>query len=223
MDFSPKPELLFHLDNGFDNELDKQFHFQIVSFSNFQIIHYVYISYHQIKHMKVKFFALFILLLITNSCSERKNSSLLDEAISSDSRTVLLFDDNWLFFRGDAPGAESAEFVDSSWRLLDLPHDWSIGDIPGTSSPFDSTAVGGLDAGYLVGGTGWYRKKFMVPDDLNEKRFLLQFDGIYMNSDIWLNGHHLGNHPYGYTSFRYDLTDFLHSRKRKHYCCKSQK
>jgi beta-galactosidase len=159
--------------------------------------------------MKVIKLALFILLLISYSCSDRKNNSQLDEAISSESRTDLLFDDNWLFFRGDAPGAESAEFVDSSWRLLDLPHDWSIEDIPGTSSPFDSAAVGGLDAGYLVGGTGWYRKKFMVPDDLNDKRFQLQFDGIYMNSDIWLNGHHLGNHPYGYTSFRYDLTDFL--------------
>lgn len=159
--------------------------------------------------MKVKFFALFISLFIAYSCSDRKNNSQFDEAISSDSRTVLLFDDNWLFFRGDAAGAESPEYQDSSWRLLDLPHDWSIEDIPGTSSPFDSTAVGGLDAGYLVGGTGWYRKKFMVPDDLKGKKFQLQFDGIYMNSDIWLNGHHLGNHPYGYTSFRYDLTDFL--------------
>lgn len=159
--------------------------------------------------MKVKFFALFISLFIAYSCSDRKNNSQFDEAISSDSRTVLLFDDNWLFFRGDAAGAESPEYQDSSWRLLDLPHDWSIEDIPGTTSPFDSIAVGGLDAGYLVGGTGWYRKKFMVPDDLKGKKFQLQFDGIYMNSDIWLNGHHLGNHPYGYTSFRYDLTDFL--------------
>ncbi|HEX2976530.1 MAG TPA: glycoside hydrolase family 2 TIM barrel-domain containing protein, partial [Bacteroidales bacterium] len=74
---------------------------------------------------------------------------------------------------------------------------------------FDSTAAGGLDAGYLVGGTGWYRKSFLVPADTRDKHFILQFDGIYMNSDVWLNGTHLGQHPYGYTSFRYDITDIL--------------
>jgi beta-galactosidase len=93
--------------------------------------------------------------------------------------------------------------------LLDLPHDWSIEDIPGTNSPIDSNAIGGIDAGYLVGGTGWYRKTFVLPKDLADKKFLLQFDGVYMNADIWLNGEKVGNHPYGYTSFRYDITGFL--------------
>jgi beta-galactosidase len=123
-------------------------------------------------------------------------------------RTDSLFDNDWLFFRGDT-NAEAAAFNDSDWRLLDLPHDWSIENIPGTDSPFDSAAAGGLDAGYLVGGTGWYRKKFTLPENISGRRFQLFFEGIYMNSDVWLNGQHLGNHPYGYTSFRYDITGIL--------------
>jgi beta-galactosidase len=149
------------------------------------------------------FSALFLL-----SCSTRK-TTVFDKAVESPGRTEISFDDGWRFFRGDTSGAESLAFGDSKWRTLDLPHDWSIEDLPGKNTPFDSTAAGGLDAGYLVGGTGWYRKSFPVPDDLHDKRFLLQFDGIYMNSDVWLNGTHLGNHPYGYTSFRYDITSLL--------------
>ena len=137
----------------------------------------------------------------------------LTKAVTSAGRTDILFDSDWRFFRGNAEQAEQVTFDDSSWRLLDLPHDWSIEDIPGTNSPFDSNAIGGIDAGYLVGGTGWYRKTFMLPQDLAGKKFLLQFDGVYMNADIWLNGEKVGNHPYGYTSFRYDITGLLNPGK----------
>ncbi|GAJ08716.1 unnamed protein product, partial [marine sediment metagenome] len=82
-------------------------------------------------------------------------------------------------------------------------------DIPGTDSPLDSNAVGGIDIGYFVGGTGWYRKKFTIPSELNGKRFNINFEGVYMNADIWLNGEYLGNHPYGYTSFWYDISENL--------------
>lgn len=124
-------------------------------------------------------------------------------------RSTILFDNDWKFFQGEAEGAEAMNFIDDSWRILDLPHDWSIEDIPGTESPINPSAVGGISSGYYVGGTGWYRKAFEVPDPLEGKRFFLQFDGIYMDADIWINGLHLGNHPYGYTSFWYDISDKL--------------
>jgi beta-galactosidase len=126
-------------------------------------------------------------------------------------RSVLLFDDDWRFHLGDAEGAYAVDFDAAQWRRLDLPHDWSIEDIPGTGSPLDSLAVGGIDMGYFRGGTGWYRKTFDLPDDLIGKRFFLQFDGVYMDADVWLNGEHLGNHPYGYTSFWFDITGHLQS------------
>lgn len=119
------------------------------------------------------------------------------------------FDFGWKFHRGDVQGAEKMDFVDSKWWDVDLPHDWSIEDLPGTDSPFDPEAISAVDGGFTVGGTGWYRKEFNIPSNLKNKRFHLQFDGVYMNADFWLNGRHLGNHPYGYTSFWYDITDKL--------------
>ncbi|GEM_PF-83413 len=124
-------------------------------------------------------------------------------------RREFPFDADWRFHRGDVEAGESSAYDDTSWRLLDLPHDWSIEDLPGTQSPFDPNAISALDGGFTTGGTGWYRKRFPAPDELRGKRVELQFDGIYMNADVWLNGRHLGNHPYGYTSFWYDVTDYL--------------
>ena len=124
-------------------------------------------------------------------------------------RNTILFDSDWKFHRGDVQGADSRDFQDNEWRSLSLPHDWSIEDIPGTSSPLDSNATGSYNTGFFTGGTAWYRKHFNVPDSLKNKRIYLQFDGVYMNADIWLNGQHLGNHPYGYTTFGYDVTEYL--------------
>lgn len=123
-------------------------------------------------------------------------------------RTVF-FDEGWLFFRGDAPGAEQASFNDKQWRKIDVPHDWSIEDLPGTQSPFDSTAEVGVHGGFTVGGKGWYRKQFTVPASAKGKRVVIQFDGIYMNADLWINGKHLGCQPYGYTTFTHDLTPYI--------------
>ncbi|QDU58340.1 glycoside hydrolase family 2 TIM barrel-domain containing protein [Aeoliella mucimassa] len=271
----------------------------------------------------------------------------------------LAFDSDWRFVRGDVQGADLPEFDDSAWRVLDLPHDWSIEDLPpretndaeldvvtgewrfhrgddanwksadlddsdwqtvmlpaawdrhsdytddnvygwyrrtievpeqmqgkqvtlllgriddvdevwvngtrlgGTGSfppnyqtawdrerryqvptgvlradgtnviavrvydgsgeggmyasgvesrrvgPFDPSESEGRDkTGYVVGGVGWYRKHFTI--DTSVDRTVLRFDAVYMNSDVWINGHHLGNHPYGYTSFEYELTPYLH-------------
>src|SRR6185312_14262525 len=113
------------------------------------------------------------------------------------------FDANWHFHLGDVPGAKETDFVDKSWWQLNLPHDWSI---EGTFSKDNPAGVGG---GALPGGIGWYRKTFTLPVADRNKSVFIDFDGVYMNSDVWLNGHLLGNRPYGYSSFRYELTPYL--------------
>jgi beta-galactosidase len=123
------------------------------------------------------------------------------------------FDDGWRFHRGDAAGAERADFDDSSWRRVDLPHDWSLEDLESPdgvkrSGPFDrELSQGKASTGWVVGGTGWYRKRFTLPA-LGDRRVEVRFDGVYMNADIWLNGRLLGHQPYGYSSFAFDLTPY---------------
>jgi beta-galactosidase len=139
------------------------------------------------------------------------------------------FDNGWRFYRGDAAGGERPEFDDRAWRTVDLPHDWSVEHLPPRPSqengeaalwgesvlptrvgPFDSElSQGGRSTGWFVGGTGWYRKRFTAAAVPAGSQVEIVFDGVYMNSDVWLNGQHLGNHPYGYTAFAYDLTPHL--------------
>ncbi|OGX91026.1 glycoside hydrolase family 2 TIM barrel-domain containing protein [Hymenobacter coccineus] len=121
--------------------------------------------------------------------------------------TTALFDAGWRFHRGGAQGAERPGFDDAAWRAVDLPHDWSIEDLPGTASPFRADAISQVSGGFTTGGTGWYRKTFAVPAAQKGQRVQVQFDGVYMNAEVWLNGQSLGTHPYGYTSFWYDVTD----------------
>jgi beta-galactosidase len=138
------------------------------------------------------------------------------------------FDSDWRFLRADAPGAEVPEFNDSTWRKLDVPHDWSIEDLPAADAsapdqsatnrvgPFDrSQSKGGASTGYVVGGTAWYRKHFKLASADAKKLVAVRFDGVYMNADFWINGHLLGNHPYGYTSFEFDLTPYLNPAGRE--------
>jgi beta-galactosidase len=113
------------------------------------------------------------------------------------------FDFGWHFQKADAPGAEQAAFNDSSWRKLDLPHDWSI------EGPYSETEPSGGPGGYLPTGIGWYRKHFAVPETLRGQKLSIEFDGVYMNSEVWLNGHSLGRWPCGYTTFSYDLSPYL--------------
>jgi len=84
-----------------------------------------------------------------------------------------------------------------------LPHDWSI------FNSFNQRSPAGDGGGYLDGGIGWYRKTFTVPSDYSGKKVFIQFDGAYMNSQVWINGTYLGIRPYGYSSFEYDLTPYL--------------
>jgi beta-galactosidase len=114
-----------------------------------------------------------------------------------------LFDYDWKFFSGDATSASARDFNDKDWRCLDLPHDWSI---EGKLDPGNPTGGGG---GYFPAGIGWYRKTFDVPIAWKGKLISIYFEGVYMNSEVFINGKSLGIHPYGYTTFSYDLTPYL--------------
>jgi beta-galactosidase len=122
-------------------------------------------------------------------------------ALCAQPRDRLNFDQNWRFHKGEVKGAEQPAFPDRDWRRLDLPHDWSI---EGPYSPDNASGTG-----YLPGGIGWYRKEFPLAADLRGQRIFLEFDGVYRDSDVWINGHHLGHRPYGYSSFEYDLTPWV--------------
>jgi beta-galactosidase len=114
-----------------------------------------------------------------------------------------LFDYNWKFCLGDTPTANTYDFDDKSWRNLDLPHDWSI------EGNLDVKNPTGNDGGYFPAGIGWYRKSFNGPSAWKGKCVSVYFEGIYMNSEVFINGKSLGVHPYGYTSFSYNLTPNL--------------
>jgi beta-galactosidase len=117
-------------------------------------------------------------------------------------REIIPFDAGWRFHLGDDPAAKQPSFDDASWRTLDVPHDWSI------EGPFNPPPDGEGNGGYFSHGVGWYRKSFTLPDAAG-KKVVIEFDGVYMNSDVWINGQFLGRRPYGFVGFRYDLTEFL--------------
>ncbi|MDP2890843.1 MAG: glycoside hydrolase family 2 TIM barrel-domain containing protein [Bacteroidota bacterium] len=124
------------------------------------------------------------------------------------------FDTNWKFNLGNAPHADSVVFDDSQWRTVDLPHDWSIEDLPAAEGknqigPFSEDSPGKGSTGHVIGGVGWYRKTFTLDQSSEGKKVQILFDGVYMNSEVWINGQSLGVHPYGYTPFYYDLTSHL--------------
>ena len=119
------------------------------------------------------------------------------------SRSKIDFDKGWTFHLGDVQDANTADYNDAAWRKLNLPHDWSI------ELPFDSTSPTGTGGGALRGGIGWYRKSFSLPLAKKGKHFFIQFDGIYRNSEVWINGHYLGLRPNGYISFQYDITNYI--------------
>jgi beta-galactosidase len=123
------------------------------------------------------------------------------------------FDGGWKFHLGDDDHAEQVGFADAAWRTLSVPHDYAIeGPAVRTDQmegPFDKASPAGAGGGYLDAGNAWYRKTFTVPASAKGKRVMVEFDGVYMDSDVYLNGKLLGNHPYGYTSFQYDLTPDL--------------
>src|SRR5215813_5782591 len=122
---------------------------------------------------------------------------------------TVSFTDDWRFHLGDVPDGQNPQLNDSQWRRLDLPHDWSI---EGEFSEKNPATPGG---GALPGGMGWYRKTFTLPLGAKDRLVFIDFDGVYRNSEVWLNGQYLGKRPYGYISFRYELTPYLKFGKEK--------
>ena len=126
-----------------------------------------------------------------------------DSESDKNPRNTVLFTDDWKFHLGDAEGAQAVDYDDRQWRELDLPHDWSIeGEF---SKDHPATAGGGA----LPGGIGWYRKTFTLNESESSKLFTIRFDGVYCNSEVWINGNYLGKRPNGYIAFQYDLTQHL--------------
>jgi beta-galactosidase len=119
-------------------------------------------------------------------------------------RHEISMDQGWFFSLENPAGAESPTFNDTAWRKLEVPHDWSI------EGPFDEKKPAGGAGGFLPTGIGWYRKHFTLPADYSQMRIFIDFNGVMANSDIWINGFHLGKRPYGYVSFRYELTDHMY-------------
>lgn len=153
---------------------------------------------------------IFLALMLLVSCNTKSDFSKREQN----------FDSGWKFHRGDVSGAKSVAFDDSQWRNLDLPHDWSIEDLPDTTKaehagPFSKNSIGQSATGFTSGGIGWYRKTFILDKSSDGKKVQIIFDGVYMNSEVWINGHSLGIHPYGYTPFHYDLTNFLNPSGEK--------
>lgn len=141
--------------------------------------------------------------------------SISNTTTSATERKVL-FDDNWKFHRGSVANAEQPGFDDSGWRILDLPHDWSVEPAPvqkegitiGPFSKLNEGGVGGADIGQTLGGEGWYRKEFMIAREDADKKFFLYIEGASNQSEIWINGKKVYFNPYGYTSYKIDITDY---------------
>ena len=138
-----------------------------------------------------KIFALAILLLGAQSLSARDRQS---------------FDKDWLFVLADSASMQNSEYADGHWRRLNLPHDWAI------EGDFSPSNPSGASGGALPGGIGWYRKHFSLSPDEKYDRFTITFDGVYMNSTVYINGHKLGTRPYGYSTFEYDLTPYIYKK-----------
>lgn len=131
------------------------------------------------------------------------------QAQTENYRIIQSFDSSWKFLKADTNGAEHTNFDDAGWRSLNVPHDWSI------EGPYDRNNSTGRGGGYLPDGIGWYRKSFYLKKENEKKYIFIEFEGIMANSDVWINGFHLGKRPSGYSSFVYELTGHLNYGKDK--------
>lgn len=129
----------------------------------------------------------------------------------------VLFNKGWKFIRDSISGAEQPGFDDSKWIVVDLPHDYSMMNLPGEDGPdkigpFSKKSPGnGNSTGHVIGGTGWYRKSFTLGKGDEDKTAILNFDGVYMETEVWVNGKKAGTHKNGYTPFWLDITSMLNS------------
>lgn len=117
------------------------------------------------------------------------------------SERSTLINDGWKFYFGNSDTAQETGFNDSSWETVDLPHDFSISQ--------EFTVSGEAESGFLLGGTGWYRKSLTLPESCDGKTIVLNFDGVYKDAYVYVNGTKVGEHHYGYTSFAFDISDYV--------------
>ena len=127
----------------------------------------------------------------------------LSASTSGTGRQRFLMDFGWRFTLGDPPSAEKAAFDDKAWRELNVPHDWSI------EGPWSKDNPSGSAGGYATIGIGWYRKSFRVPQEFSGRRVLLDFNGVFNHSDVWINGQKVGHNEYVYIGFECDLTPWI--------------
>ncbi|MGB8368181.1 MAG: beta-galactosidase GalA [Limisphaerales bacterium] len=145
--------------------------------------------------------------------------SNLSAASANSPRERLLLDPGWKFHLGNewgfaqnrakagtGSGPASRSFSDASWRTVNLPHDWAV------ELPFDQSADAGhgfkpVGPGFAANNVAWYRRTFELPDEDAGKRLWLEFDGVFRNCEVFVNGWFVGHHESGYSSFRYDITD----------------
>ncbi|GAA3617372.1 hypothetical protein GCM10022396_39910 [Flavivirga amylovorans] len=130
------------------------------------------------------------------------NLALFAQGVTQ-ARNEQNFNKDWLFSLGDNPQYREVKFEDEGWRKLNVPHDWSI------EGEYQPDAYKGFRTGFFPEGIGWYRKHFKVDKNKTNKQFVIQFDGVYMNSEVWVNGRYCGRRPYGYATFQYDITAHL--------------
>ncbi len=143
------------------------------------------------QNLRQIFFLSLMIITVLTGCQQRQIADRQN------------FDKDWKFMLGDDSLAFQAGYDDGSWRKLNVPHDWSI------EGEFSADAPSTTEGGALPTGIGWYRKSFRLEKPTSDKHFYIDFDGVFCNSEVWINGHFLGKRPYGYISFRYDLTPYL--------------
>ena len=143
---------------------------------------------------KIQFIASLFLFSLIMGCASAKKETLVSKQN---------FNNDWKFSLGESSSANAVSFDDSSWRKLDLPHDWSIEGKSEKNNP------SGGENGFFPTGMGWYRKTFSVPVQWKDQKVAIYFEGVYMNAEVFVNGKSVGIQPYGYTSFEYDLTPYL--------------
>ncbi len=131
-------------------------------------------------------------------------TAVLMAAIYSQARERQNFDAGWRFILADSAQMAGSSYQDGHWRMLNLPHDWAI------EGDFLASNPSGAGGGALPGGIGWYRKHFFIDSErISGSRYFIEFDGVYMNSTVFVNGQKVGFRPYGYSSFEYDITKYL--------------
>jgi len=130
-------------------------------------------------------------------------AAVVPVATAESARLTMAFDTDWRFATAVTGAADQLQFDDSAWRSVTAPHDWSI------EGPFSATNRTGCAGAFLPNGIGWYRKHFTLPDTDRQRQVFIQFEGVMANSDVWINGFHLGHRPSGYVGFEYELTGHL--------------